>query len=530
MNYPIWDVPFLGSGWVVGIIAIFHVMISHFAVGGGFYLILAEQKARREHREDWLEVLRGHSKFFLILTGVFGAISGVGIWFSIGLASPQSTSALIHNFVFGWAMEWCLFLVEIAAVMVYYYTWDRVDPKTHMRVGWLYAITSWFTLAIINGILTFMLTPGKPWLAVAGTGRESSEFWAALFNPTYWPSLVLRTLTCFALAGVWALVTASRIDGFAKPELKAEVIRWSARWLMPSFFLVPFGLAWYLYAIPDNSRLLLQLGVGTIGPGLFTQIARAALVTTMSSATILAVVYFLAWKNPRDFGLGHAVAVVFLALTATGATEHAREMIRKPYTVGQYMYSNGVRRSEVAHFNQVGFTTSSIWASGSTGELMFRGQCTNCHTLDGYRAIRQLLHGRDKGSIVKLLGMLHDSPANSPYKNYMPPLVGTAGEIDALADYLNKLVNPGGSGAANDAVAQGKTLYDANACGACHGDGGTGGPIAPALLGIGTRMPGEKLTEFLIKPSDKAIAGGMPTPKLSPDEMKQLVAYLDSLK
>ncbi len=136
-------------------------MISQFAVGGGFYLALAERKARRENRADWLEVIRAHSKFFLILTGVFGAVSGVGIWFSIGLASPESTSALIHNFVFGWAMEWCFFIVEIATATVYYYTWDRVDAETHMRLGWLYAGTSWCTLVIINGILTFMLTPGR---------------------------------------------------------------------------------------------------------------------------------------------------------------------------------------------------------------------------------------------------------------------------------------------------------------------------------------------------------------------------------
>ena len=525
MNYPVWDIPFLGSGWIIGIIAIFHVMISHFAVGGGFYLILAERKARRENREDWLDVLRGHSRFFLILTGVFGAISGVGIWFSIGLASPQSTSALIHNFVFGWAMEWCFFLVEIATIVVYYYTWDRVDAKTHMRLGWLYAITSWGTLFIINGILTFMLTPGKAWLAVAGTGQESSEFWSALFNPTFWPSLVLRTLTCMALAGVWALVTASRIDGFVKPELKTEVIRWSARWLMPSFFLVPVALAWYLFAIPESSRLILQLGVGTIGPGLFTQVARAALVTTMSSATILAVVYFLAWKNPNDFGLGHAVAVVFLALAATGATEHAREMMRKPFTIGQYMYSNGVRRSEVARYNQVGFITGSVWTSPNTGELMFRGQCKNCHTIDGYRAIRELLHGRDRASIGKLLAMLHDAPATSPYKNYMPPLVGTPDEITALTDYLNMLVNPGSSHAA-----QGKGIFEANACNACHGEGGIGSPIAPALTGVGTRLPPDKLEAFLIKPSDKAMAGGMQPQKLSAEDMKALIGYLDSLK
>ena len=101
MNYPFWDIPYLGSGWVIGIIAIFHVMISQFAVGGGLYLPLAERKALREARNDWLAELVGYSKFFLILTGVFGTISGVGIWFAIGLTNPEATSTLIHNFVFG---------------------------------------------------------------------------------------------------------------------------------------------------------------------------------------------------------------------------------------------------------------------------------------------------------------------------------------------------------------------------------------------------------------------------------------------
>jgi cytochrome bd ubiquinol oxidase subunit I len=444
MNYPVWDVPIIGSVWVIGAIAIFHVMISHFAVGGGLYLAFAERKARRENRADWLEVIRAHSKFFLILTGVFGAISGVGIWFSIGLASPESTSTLIHNFVFGWAIEWCFFAVEIATVMVYYYTWDRVDQKTHMTLAWLYAGSSWCTLVIINGILTFMLTPGQSWLAVAGTGQEASKFWFAFFNPTYWPSLVLRTLICFALAGVWAMVTASRIDGFEKPALKTEVIRWSARWLVPAFLLVPVALAWYLFSIPENSRHLMQAGISTIGSGLFTQVTRAALVTTMASATILAVVYFIAWRNPLDFNLAHAGAVLFLALAATGATEHAREMIRKPYTVSQFMYSNGVRRTDVAKFNAIGFTTQTIWNRGQmeTGELMFRGQCMNCHTIDGYRSMRRLLHGRDRKAISNIVGMLHESPATSPYKNFMPPLVGTPEEIDALISYLDRLENP----------------------------------------------------------------------------------------
>ncbi len=171
-------------------------------------------------REGWLKQLESHSKFFLILTGVFGTVSGVGIWFAIGLTHPEATSTLIHNFVFGWAMEWVFFLVELTTVAVYYYTWNRMDPKLHLKVGWVYAGASAATLIIINGILTFMLTPGDTWLAVAGTGHEASKFWNAFFNPTYWPSLLLRTGVCTSLAGVWALITSSRIDGDKQPALK----------------------------------------------------------------------------------------------------------------------------------------------------------------------------------------------------------------------------------------------------------------------------------------------------------------------
>jgi hypothetical protein len=40
----------------------------------------------------------------------------VGIWFAIGLTHPEATSTLIHNFVFGWAMEWVFFLVELTTI------------------------------------------------------------------------------------------------------------------------------------------------------------------------------------------------------------------------------------------------------------------------------------------------------------------------------------------------------------------------------------------------------------------------------
>lgn len=447
MNYPFWDVPIIGSAWVIGIIAIYHVMISHFAVGGGLYLALAEHKALRENRRDWLPILEKHSKFFLVLTGVFGAVSGVGIWFAIGLAHPEATSTLIHNFVFGWAIEWVFFIVELTAAAVYYYTWRRVDDKTHVRVGYVYAGASILTLIIINGILTFMLTPGQSWLSVAGTGQEASHFWQAFFNPTYWPSLLLRILVCTSLAGVWALVTLARISDPTYQRTRTAVIRWSASWLTPAFLLMPLCMLWFLANVPSENRGLLQLGMDTIGSGAFTQVTRIVLLSIMTTATIAGVVYFFAYKSPQDFALGHAISVLGLALAATASTEYAREALRKPYVIGQHMYSNGVRVRDVQKYNTEGYLTHSVWAQSALasgdqiqiGQAMYRGQCMNCHTTSGYRSTKGFLAERDYKAIVNVLSMLHQHADDSPYKRYMPPLVGTPQEIDALAAYLGTL-------------------------------------------------------------------------------------------
>ncbi len=477
MNYPAWDVPVIGSGLVIAAIAIFHVMISHFAVGGGLFLPMAERYALKSGRRDWLEFLPRYSKFFLILTGVFGAVSGVGIWFSIGLASPEGTSSLIHNFVFGWAIEWVFFLVELTTAAVYYYTWGRIPDKLHLQVGWLYAGASFATLVIINGILTFMLTPGQSWLDVAGTGEEPTRFFAAFFNPTYFPSLALRTLSCIALAGVWALVVGSRIDAQQHPQLKTDWIRWTTWWLVPGFVLMPLCLFWYIKMVPGSQLELIQLGISTIGTGTFTQVTRTLLVSVMASATILAVVYLAAYRKPVDFQIGYALAILLLGVAATGSAEMSRELLRKPYVVVDYMYSNGVRqvatgtqepRQELERFNTAGYLADTIWATPdekslwtegprtappdsaspaenavlAQGELMFRGQCLACHTRDGYRGMQRLLHERNEQAIRNILTMLHTPQEDSPYRAFMPPLAGTGLEIDALCAYLDQLAHP----------------------------------------------------------------------------------------
>jgi hypothetical protein len=398
----------------------------------------------------------------------------VGIWFAIGLTHPEATSTLIHNFVFGWAIEWVFFLVELATAAVYYYTWNRIDEKLHLTVGWVYAGASVCTLIIINGILSFMLTPGDTWLAVAGTGHEASKFWNAFFNPTYWPSLFLRCCVCASLAGVWALISASRIDGDKQPALKSSLVKWSVKWLVPSFVAMPFLMIWYYMMVPASQQALLTLGIDTINAGTFSTVTRMALVIIVTSATIVGVAYYLAYRSPVDFNLSHAMAVLLLALMATGAGEYSREMLRKPYVIGRWMYSNGVRVPYVARINQEGYLAHSMWVwqgpplfidvlvppgtpfythendpdySYSRGEAIFRGECGSCHTLSGYRPLKDLLAGRDRANIGSFITMLHEYKPDSPYRRFMPPMVGTKQDVDDLTDYLNAQVNPPAPGA-----------------------------------------------------------------------------------
>jgi mono/diheme cytochrome c family protein len=83
---------------------------------------------------------------------------------------------------------------------------------------------------------------------------------------------------------------------------------------------------------------------------------------------------------------------------------------------------------------------------------------------------------------------------------------------------------------ANPEAAKGKEIFEGQACNACHGDNGVGTAAAPKLIGIGAKYDAAKLQALLLHPTAKMTAGGMPTPDLKDDEMKQLIAYLQSLK
>ncbi|WP_028573531.1 cytochrome ubiquinol oxidase subunit I [Desulfonatronovibrio hydrogenovorans] len=421
MNYPVWELYTLGGGFWIAIIAVLHVFVAHFAIGGGLFLVLTEKKGYRENSQQILDYTKKHAKFFMLLTLVFGAVSGVGIWFAISLISPAATSRLIHTFVYFWAIEWVFFMAEIVAIFVYFYTFGKMERKKHLLVGWLYFIFAWLSLFMINGIIAFMLSPGA-WL-------ETGNVWHAFFNPTFWPALFFRTFIALMLAGLYGFVTSSWIKD---PDFRETMIRYCAKWLLlPFVFLILSGL-WYLSAVPEGAKAMILGRSPEIVP-FFRAFIWLSVIIVLGG-----LLYSI--RMPGSIKRPVAFVLLFIGLLYMGSFEWMREAGRRPFVIYEHMYSNSIPVEMEEQINEQGLLTLARWVENreiteanmnAAGREIFNLQCISCHSLDGpLNDIRPItakygLYGMD--AALNGIGKIYD---------YMPRFMGTRQERLALARFI----------------------------------------------------------------------------------------------
>jgi len=382
MDYPIWDVA-LGGGMLMAIVAIPHVIVAHFAIGGGLLIAVTETLAVRRSDFELRELARRSSLMLILVSTVFGAISGVGIWVVAGLISPAAISALIHTYVWGWAIEWVFFILEIVAALVYYATWDRISKPAHLLVGWLYVVGAVMSLVVINGIITFMLTPGE-WLA-------SGAFWDGFFNPTFWPSLVLRTGIALMMATAFMVFVALR----ASAECREALLRYLG-WLLVAGCVVAYaGYRWWEAVLPDTVRNLFRGAEPALAQLAAT---RSFALWSLTGALLLGLLVLV--LAPRLARVATAAGLALAAFAFFGGYERLREGVRKPFLIHSHLFSNGLLVSAIPALNESGLAVRSGWVArggedeAQLGRALFRAQCSSCHTLDGYQSIRRALPSR----------------------------------------------------------------------------------------------------------------------------------------
>jgi mono/diheme cytochrome c family protein len=497
LNYPIWQLGYPG-GMLIAVIAILHVFVSHFAIGGGAYLVLTESRAYRKNDEGMLEYVKRHSQFFALLTLVFGAVTGVGIWFTIGLVSPEGTSSLIHTYVWAWASEWVFFVVEITAAILYAKTWATLDRRTHLTLGWIYFVSAWMSLFIINGIITYQLTPGT-WL-------KTHAFWDGFFNPTFWPSLFTRTAMSLLLAGVFGYLTLSKGSSATRDRL----VRWSSAWLLTGAILLPACLAWYFTAIPGFSRPyfagLIAMKHGVRGGVTF--------------ASILILIALLSLLKPRAMRVPLMTVAVICALGLMGSGEYMREFVRKPWVINGVIYANDVRAEAIPALEKEGAAAHARFVAVDAkaddyGRQLFVLECSACHSVDGYRGMRKRVSGWDADFAKEMLA--HIDKMRAP----MPQFGGNEADRVALGKYLASLNPPENHGAVTDAnrMEIGEHVFKVH-CGSCHTVNGNFRPLRGAFADASPDQV-ENLFPLL-----DSMSPNMPHFSASEDDTHALGAYI----
>lgn len=396
MDYPIWDLE-MGGGMLMAIVAIAHVIVAHFAIGGGLVIAVTETLSVRRGDRGLRDLAKRSSLMLILVSTVFGAISGVGIWVVAGLISPGAISALIHNYVWGWAIEWVFFVVEIVAALVYWATWGKISKGAHILVGWIYFIAAYLSLVVINGIITFQLTPGT-WL-------ETQQFWHGFFNPTYWPSLLLRTGIAMLMAAVFMVFVAAR------SQEGGRLARYLGGWLVAGSVVAYGGYRWWEANLHDSARALF-LGDAPLLESLAD--TRSLMLWALAAALTLGIVFFLA--APRTLrAVVPGVLVALAAFTFFGGYERVREGVRKPFLIHSHMFSNGLLVDDIPRLNSDGLGVHAGWTTidGTEdpevfGRRLFAAQCSACHTQSGYQGIRQALP-----TVADMIAVVADEPPGS---------------------------------------------------------------------------------------------------------------------
>lgn len=420
--YPVNSYEPLMPGLVIAGAAIFHVFLAQFAVGGGMLLCYFQWLAMTGRNDAARRFVGGYFKVLVLVSFVVGAMTGVGIWFTAVQVSPATIGEMVKQFHWLWATEWTFFCLEIVSGYCFYRYQKRISDRTAMALLVLYSLAAWMSLFWINGILSWQLTPGR-WL-------ETRQTFDGFFNPSFWPSLLFRTVVCLTLASLVACIVVNFIPRMELDQRRSLILR--ASHLMIPMVLMPFLGIWFLSSIPADSRGWV-LG-GSPAMMLFFMISVGASLA-IGAYAILGI-----WLQHLNINGATALLLLFLAFGASAGGEFVREGSRKPFSIRGLLYSNSIRPADVARLRRVGVTTDDPYpvrheprapeGPVRVGAKVYRRNCSACHTMQGSNAISDLTATWDIDQLRLNISKLQQT------KPFMPPFSGTAKELESLVQYI----------------------------------------------------------------------------------------------
>jgi mono/diheme cytochrome c family protein len=437
MNFPNYQVPWLGKGMVIGLNAVIHVIISHgIAIGTIFMIALAELIAYRRNRPTWDHMAYKSLILPVVIITSVGASTGFGIWVTIGALAPRASASMLRIFFWPWFWEWMAFVIEAVIIVAYYLTWQKMGAtrrakKWHIIIGFSYPSLGLISAFLISGILGFMLTPeGFPW---------NHSYFDAFFNVSLWPQTFLRVFGGLTMGTLFfiALISFNDVDDGAR----RDALRLYS--LLFILFAVPaFILTWNVY-FPRIPRTYFTHAIFCLLTSHLSQSVWAFYLANyvfLGFLFLLVLFAFLKFRQATRVMIIPALLASFFFVTEF---ERVREFIRGPFLMPGYMYVSQILLKEAPELMEAGALSRSYWYNAAfprpsereIGEALFGNNCTTCHTIGGLNSIRDRLQGRTEESIYVIIGHANELAP------FMPPLIVSDAERRVLAHYLYEVTN-----------------------------------------------------------------------------------------
>jgi hypothetical protein len=454
MDFPMFHLDWLNNRMLIAIIAILHVIINHgLAVGFMPFVTWLEQRGVSRSGKDqitdleWDAMVYKIMKVAFIITTTLGAMTGVGIWFSVALVSPASIGSLIRVFYWAWFIEWLVFVTEVILIMIYFLTWKNSNSTLkaklrHINFGWYLSIFSWITMAIIVSILGFMMDPGN-W-------QTHKSLLNGFTNPIYLPQLLFRTPTAMLVAGIFGmfLITIFTKSG---SELRLNAVKYASKWLLLWAPISMMGAFIYYKAMPDAMTANMSTAVGTISFSQYYDLLKYFVGAGVGFTLIVGILGIYKTKVLKPYIV---IVPVITAIAYLGFFERVREFIRKPYVIGQYMYSNLLLEDDYVVYKQDGVLKHATYTTVNeitednkveAGKNVFVIACSRCHTSQGVNSVVYVferMYGGN-GKPLDIASMAAYMPNMHSGRTFMPEFPGNEKEAEALATYIKYLHQTG---------------------------------------------------------------------------------------
>lgn len=450
MDIPLFHLDWLNNRMLIAIIAILHVLINHsLAVGFMPLVTWLEQKGVTRSKANeitdfhWDKLVYRIMMVAFIITTTIGALTGVGIWLSASLISPNSIGSLIRVFYFAWFIEWIVFVTEVVLILIYFLTWKNANTSLqaklkHIRFGWFLSIFSWITMSIIVAILGFMMDPGN-W-------NTNQNLITGVFNPLYIPQLAYRTPLAMVMAGTVGLFLVSLFTQKGE-QLRLSAFKAIGKWTLLWLPFAVAGAVYYYKFIPTSNFANMSVAIGTQS---FQDWYAILWKVILGGAVIILLTALVSFYKPQKLNAAYLGFTVLVAFGFLGIFERVREFIRKPYIIGNYMYSNLLREEDYPLYKKDGILKWATYSNNanitaenkiSAGRDIFMLTCSRCHTTQGINAITYVfdrMYG-GKGEPFNADAMKNYINGMHNARGYMPPFPGNKKELDALVAYIKEL-------------------------------------------------------------------------------------------